>query len=69
MSENSKNVNVSMGLNTQDIENIGQALFQIADSLNNHDKGWDKMRNIVDGLDNIASGLFAVAKAIDKDND
>ena len=61
-------VNVDMGLNTQDIENMGQGLFQIADSLNNKAPGGVRLgegsRNIVDSLDNIASGLFAVAKAI-----
>ena len=57
---------VDMGLNTQDIENIGQALYQIADSLGikEPNKDWSHRRNILDGLDNIANGLYAVASAI-----
>ena len=60
------NARVSMGLNTQDIENIGQALFEIADSLGikQEGRGWEGRRNVLDGLDNVAAGLNAIAEAI-----
>ena len=60
------NANINMGLNTQDIENIGQALFEIAGSLGikQQGKSWEGRRNVLDGLDNIAAGLHAVAEAI-----
>ena len=60
------NARVSMGLNTQDIENIGQALFQIADNLGikQEGRGWEGRRNVLDGLDNVAAGLNAIAEAI-----